>query len=386
MSLHRASGLLLITSTVFSGTAVTKGNAIDSDPTTPYRVRLWDGPEVLRRVRKFPHLVAKFWYREGTLYAGRVNVDAFPSYVDQELQRNHGVPNLFSDAAVSTYPKTHYNEGIHGELMALAARFRTSAPIITIFGGATGSGKTLFAVALLHDFPSSRKLYLSTISLRSLYESYAYAGDDRVHRLLASVLDADFLVLDDLGYWAPFDRALHRGYWDFLRRLVEARIAEQRPTVLIETCERHQIDELREYLLALREEYPFYHLGHTTLDGQVFAQRSDQPSPAVEEIGMAWLSSKLERIEKDLKRGHWLLAMSNEDYRLKTAPDPYRTLLEQRWTEAADLMTHCQNELRKYRQYCEAFRDARLRFDGDAIVLDDFSTIRAQSRMSHDKA
>ena len=62
LDLHDAVGLFFITSSRYSGTAVTKMNSIDKSRHHPYQIKFWDGYELTRRLQKHPELITRYWY------------------------------------------------------------------------------------------------------------------------------------------------------------------------------------------------------------------------------------------------------------------------------------------------------------------------------------
>ncbi len=59
---HNASGMLIITSSQFTGTSITKIEAINRSPSNSYRIAYWNGTDLTKRLRKYPEIINKYFY------------------------------------------------------------------------------------------------------------------------------------------------------------------------------------------------------------------------------------------------------------------------------------------------------------------------------------
>jgi hypothetical protein len=140
LSVHRAKGLLIITSSHFSGTAVTKANALTQDVTNPYSVVLWDGSELCRRLQEFPLLISKYWHRESEgQYTGKLEIDIFPKYNRQTILDELAPRPRYRDSSADWYNSMKgYDESLRSRILSYIERYSASPTVLTIIQGGTG--------------------------------------------------------------------------------------------------------------------------------------------------------------------------------------------------------------------------------------------------------
>src|SRR4051812_1619486 len=113
------------------------------------------------------------------------------------------IPSKFARAELSTYkPDTDSQR----DALRMAKKFVESFPVEQkglVFHGPTGVGKTHLAIGLLkaviRDKGARGYFFQSTELLRLVRETYNRAVDETEMEILKPVLEADVLVLDDLG-------------------------------------------------------------------------------------------------------------------------------------------------------------------------------------------
>lgn len=319
LSTHRARGLLMITSSHFSGTAVTKADSISRDTSNPYHVHLWDGSEVHRRLNGHPSLIAKYWYRtaEGK-YLGRPSADVFPRY-DESVMRNELIaPSSYDSASAEWYSRSDYCSSVRERILACARAFQTSPPVITVIRGAIGSGKSYLANFLLAHAPAQDKGFLGHYTFEQCYYSYLTYGDSRLPRLLAVLSDVGFLVIDDFGYGTH-----GHGPVNFLIDLVRLRIKEERVTILVEATPTGEFsEEAQPFLSLMSQQYPTIDLadrdwrGAPSEHAEISARGSEESYSGF--LGRGWIGSKLQGVETLIEHACALLAMSDEEIRAES--------------------------------------------------------------------
>lgn len=381
LSLHGATGLLVVTSASFSGTAVTKANAITKDPRHPYQVILWDGAEVLRRVRRFPAIVAKFWYRSGASYQGKPRVDRFPGYDPSELSSTFAVPPRFADSRIETFLKKEATAPFRARLLELAARYLNSPPVVVILNGPTGSGKTLFACALINEFDAPTKAVVSCDEIADEYKLYAHAGSERLHSLLAFLLDVDILIIDDIGYGFPLGADTRPGLAKFLEDLIQTRISEGRPTILTEPHDPPAA-ELSSYLNWLRSEYGSYACGDYAVKAWTSAE-AIKVGRGCSWLGKSWIGEKLEVVERRIGDVEHILRMPAGEFYARRLVQYGGTEMSQA-QEAVAHLDHARALLTQYRKHIESLPWWAIRFDNDGASLEVASPWRADEETVND--
>jgi Restriction endonuclease len=257
LSLQRATGLLIITTGDFSGTAVTKANSIDRDPTNPYRVKLWNGTELSRRLRRHPTLVARHWYPSRREPFPLEKVDAFPLFHAQELAEKFKVPALYKSLAIETFRETAAGSERIRSFENFAERYRKQPPVVTVIVGAVGSGKTGLAWSLLNSRPEAELVAgLAYDDVKDLICSYVFGSDESLPRLISAFIDIDFLLFDDFDYSFGQQSKLQLLACELLVEVVERRIELRRPTLLTVGDFARTPDVLRGYIERLQKSYP----------------------------------------------------------------------------------------------------------------------------------
>jgi len=377
LALHRAKGLLLITSSRFSGTAVTKANAMDRDPANPHHILLWDAAELSRRVRRHPDIIARYWYASSeTPTPITPTPDRFPKYDFTTFLESFAPPPRYESVTMETFPHTEANLANVKALSAFAERYQNASSVVTIVRGEIGSGKTGFAYSLINKCRQRGATVagLNDTEYLSIFLRYEAAGDERLPQLLACFQEVDYLLLDDFGFNLSDQIKPQRAAAETLVQIVRNRIEANRPTV-ITTYDNHRSTVVADYVSFLKERYPVLDCGETSVrvkGNEWFREqygidlspsKPDGASTDQNEHSMfagvwltrGWIGEKLEKIEGKIKNAIAILRTPIEDFensqRGYTAEMGYS---QTRDAAAVGTLTESLSSLKGYRHHIEA--------------------------------
>lgn len=393
LSLHNAKGLLLITSSRFSGTAVTKANAIDRDTTNPYRVLLWDAAELWRRIRRHPFLVARYWYSSSEYRSVSPSPDRLPKYEFHSFVEQFQPPTSYASMSIATFPKIDENASAVEALHKFAKRYTSFPPIVTIVTGIIGSGKTGFAYSLLNEKQSTGAIVagLSHSAFIDFFTTYELEGDDRLPQLIACFTEVDFLLLDDFGFELLDDFPVQRSAAETLIEIVRRRITLDRPTILT-TYDNHSSQTIADYVSFLKGLYPTVNCGDavdlrlahgTTIRVSLKSEIDDDDHPCQTDaqqvskfagtwLSRSWLSAKLHNVETGVEYAIQTLQTPTEDYkRIQDYYDARGIKRQTRKLEAVQELKATLGELIHYRQHIESLPWNALFFTVDGPKLID---------------
>jgi len=269
LDLHDATGLLFITSSQFSGTAITKMNAIDKSTRNPYHIKFWDGYELTRRLRKHPELITRFWYPQENLQ--NQDLEQMPVYDEQAFLAEfaRSLPE-FASITVDTFPITSDNEQFVEHLKQYAEEFAKHPPVITIVEGGTGTGKTGYSWSLLNQKLSEgyRVAELQPFDFSMSFVDFALHGHDHFLVMLKFFREVDFLLVDNIERSGLFldksDTQIRAA--QSLVTLIQERVAANRPTLLSMTAvEQIPGETIRNYLQHLKAHHLVVYTGNVSL-------------------------------------------------------------------------------------------------------------------------
>lgn len=150
LSLHNADGLLMITSSQFTGTALNKYRAVNNSNRYPYEVVLWDCHELTKRLRKFPEIISNYFYSKQPPSDNAQHSFRQKRYNEDDFLKRYGSPKVYKDYTINSFPITESNRDYVEELRLFASEFEETPPPITLIDGALGSGKSGYAWSLLN--------------------------------------------------------------------------------------------------------------------------------------------------------------------------------------------------------------------------------------------
>ena len=395
LDLHNAIGLLFITSSHFSGTAVTKMNSLDRSSRNPYQVKFWDGHELTKRLRKYPELIARYWHSKEEK---QKSFDEPPTLheIQQFLSEYRFIdPGKFANFTMESFPKIPGNEQYVDDLRRYFEEFTSHSPVLTILEGAIGAGKTGFAWVLMNQkrVEGYEVAEIRPQTFQSIFFEYKLLGDNRFPAVFSFFKDVDILLLDNLDR----DRLLldksdtQQQFANVLVDLVKYRIEVGKLSIIsVVTAEETTSKPLQNYLHYLKKHYPVVYVGNESmrpyltwdgvseksegLDKTVSEKESEPRKPMSKYLGKSWLIEKYEDIEKSLERGIDILV----------TPEDIDEANRQRWREVSgeyqtreesilDELRYAKRNLIKYRDFVSGcqFRAIRFGSDGEIELIED---------------
>lgn len=136
-------------------------------------------------------------------------------YAHQDAERRLDttlIPPRYRDAKLRNFDLYPGIDGSLGEAKLIAEKFVAAFPDVEaglLFEGSSGVGKTHLAVAVLRELVTSHGVTGRFVDyrdlLRSIQDSYNPVSESSELEILRPVLDADVLLLDELGTRRPTD-------------------------------------------------------------------------------------------------------------------------------------------------------------------------------------
>lgn len=167
----------------------------------------------------------------------------------ESLQLEHaldecGIPKRYRRKGLASFivPRgDRQRQEIKMAAKAYAETFQPHEDRAILLRGGTGSGKTHVAVGILMEVLNRghRGLYCNvTALLARLRDSYSANSPKRESEILQEVMDADLLVLDDLGAEAATDWVRDRLYL-----IINSRYESSRATIVTTNCDDAELAE-----------------------------------------------------------------------------------------------------------------------------------------------
>jgi DNA replication protein DnaC len=180
--------------------------------------------------------------------------DCWHAVVAEKNLADARIPKKFEKAELETYkPDTDSQR----DALRLARKFVELFPAERkglVFHGPTGVGKTHLAAGLLkaviRDKAARGYFFQTTELLRLVRETYSRSADETEMEILRPVLDADVLVLDDLGV-EKASEWVH----ETLGMVINARYNARRATIitsnLVDVIDQNDKDFINSFMLQL---------------------------------------------------------------------------------------------------------------------------------------
>lgn len=197
-----------------------------------------------------------------------------------KLQEEARIPRRFEHCSFSNYNPAQGNDS---QLLAFnyAHRLVSEYPAVDrglLFAGPVGVGKTHLAAAIMRELIKRKGVpcifYEFGALLKEIQDSYNHVSQTSESRVLSPVLQAEVLVLDELGASKPTD-------WvrDMMMQIINARYNERRLTIFTTNYadERHHIaEETLEDRIGVRLRSRLFEMCKTVLvEGADYRRRFD---------------------------------------------------------------------------------------------------------------
>ena len=374
---HQADGLLIITSSQFTGTAITKIEAINRRRDN--KVYYWDDIELSKRLRKYPGIINQYWYQNN--YETEGGARELPNYDEREWLEKFGLSSYEKATYhLETFPIISNNSDAVKAMIKYAAEFTEAHPKITIIDGAIGAGKTGYAIALLNQMEEAgyRVASVAHYQFAEFYFEYALSNKSDFLLFLRFCQDVDFLLFDDFGMSLTDKSETLTKAAKALIDIVNDRSKRGKPTVLI--LSRAKTGRtIENYLEFLKGNCPFINVGEEDLrlrgvDTNENLQSSILPDTSSDSVrsvilGKDWLIEKYDLIENEID---WaiktLLRPEEQDYALREylqerSGDPLS-----REEEIRETLFRAKHRISDYRKFVGGFDFRKIIFYEDGKV------------------
>ena len=375
---HQADGLLIITSSQFTGTAVTKIEAINRRRDN--KVYYWDGVELSKRLRKHPGIINKYWYQNGD--ETEDGAGQLPAYDESEWLEKYGLSSYRIAAYhMDSFPTIPSNNDAVKAMIEFAAEFTEAPPRITIIDGAMGAGKTGYAIALLNQKKKEgyKVATVTNYEYNQHYFEYALSNKNDFLNFLHFCQEVDFLLLDDFGMWLTDKSETLIKAAKALIDIVNVRSKQGKPTIL--TLSRAMTGKtVQNYLEFLKGNYPFINVGEESLRSRGLEIMNENlqsralPSKSSDSrrggvLGKAWLIEKYDLLEKEIDEAmRTLLRPEEEDHSLREFLHERFGDSESREDELREILKGAKRRISQYRNFVDGFDFQAIVFFEDGKV------------------
>jgi DNA replication protein DnaC len=182
---------------------------------------------------------------------------------DRDPLETLGIPGRYRNCTLGNFePRTPALSAAYDRALAYSHRFEAARAegLGLLFWGPTGTGKTHLAAAILTELAANQRVrgrfWHFAALLDEIARSYDKTSMTSESERLAAVLEADLLVLDDLGSRKMTDWAS-----DTLFTIVNGRYMARRPTVITTSYEDVSREVAMEADARRRQEYLIERLG-----------------------------------------------------------------------------------------------------------------------------
>jgi DNA replication protein DnaC len=314
LSMHSADGLLMITSGYFTGTALNKYRALDRTNKHPYKIKLWDGHELTKRLKKHPEIISSYFYKERSQSEKDKVISKLPKYNEDEFLLEYGVPEAFKEHTIDSFPVMQENKKYVEQLKAFAFEFNKKPPLITMINGAVGSGKTGYAWSLLNKLKENGQKVagISSLDFVNAYMNYRFDSSDCLISLLRFLYEVDYLLIDDYGMFLP---EISKEAAEYLVGIVKERKKKHKNTIITMTPNNKQgfvVSSLVEYIKR-------HH--RIIFTGDVDIRRKDEGDDNAERVfsgyqalGKSWLKEKFRNVENTIDRALDIAVIPEDEF------------------------------------------------------------------------
>jgi hypothetical protein len=377
LDLHQARALLIITTSSFSGTAISHANAISNGQSSPRFITLWDREEVLRRLRRHPMVGATYLDPE----AGSAEKPKEHGMAERQdsIERylSRAVPEGYSAWSVATFPAEHLDETLRSKLEVLEESFSGAPPISLVIKGGVYSGKSGLAWSLLKRAKTAGRsiLALDEFDFVRAYFRDEFHGTYLVPQVIRELRRTDVLFIEGVGSVLKDRSPFQLRAAALLKDLICDRVSQGRP-VIVESRDA-QARELGDYIGHLSSSGDIAVMPSKSVGG-VLESLEDRPETAtpnpdegVRYLGRSWLLEKYNKIKRRLDSLRATLLRpeaehaSGEELMYQLSGDRQRSRIQ----VAVDELKFLSREVDEYATFVEGLPFEAIKFDDDDAQL-----------------
>jgi len=365
LDLHNAKGLLFITSSYFSGTSISKMEAINKSNSHPFNITFWDSEELSRRIRKYPSLINTYWY------TNKNNSFELPNVDIKDYLKQYEVSPRFVDYSIDSFPVTKYNSEYIQQIKIFAKDYFLIPSLLSVVDGAIFSGKTGFSCSLINEFKSSGNevALIDDFSFNETYFDFILLGDNHYLSFYNFISNVEYLVFDEFGKNLSDDTDLHRSAISELKRLIDERTSKKLKTIIITSVEYELCSEISNYIKYLSKKYAYIYLGNFSVNKDKKIERYVTHDAPVY-LGQGWLLQKYDGVLFNLNNILEIIETPDEVYKAEAVNEKGRCGGKEktRILEIANIVNHSKTNIERYCKFIESLNFKAIRFDPDGKI------------------
>lgn len=317
LSMHSADGLLMITSAYFTGTALNKYRALDRTNKHPYEIKLWDGHELTNRLNKHPEIISRYFYKEKPQQEKDKAINKLPEYDEDDFLLDYGVPEIFKNHTIDSFPLMQENKKYIEQLKAFAFEFYKRPPLITMINGAVGSGKTGYAWSLLNKLKNKGKKVagISSLDFENAYIKYKFDNSNYLIILLKFLYEVDYLLIDDFGIFLPEKTRTQKEVAEYLVNIVKERKKRGKATIITMTPNDEHGSVISSFVEYLKRHHRIIFTGDVNIRTK---DKGDDNTESIisgfQALGKSWLEEKFRNIENGINKALEIAVIPEDEY------------------------------------------------------------------------
>jgi len=324
--MHNANGLLFITSSSFSGTAITKMEKIDKSKAHPYEVKYWNGFELTKKLIKYPHLISSYWYFTNDIQK-KIKKDFIPKFNKSELLEKYKAPPRFQNISIDTFPEADYNTKFVKYMKDYVNKFTNKSSLVTLIDGAIGAGKTGYGWSLISELKNKG---ISAIGFNCATEfnhkfiDYKLYNNNNYLILYKIMEDIDCLFLDEFGLFLDEKSETRKDAINTLIQIVNNRIKNQKVTIITRCLSDEMPVSLKNFFEYIRNTFAYICVGDQsisipagTITENEYKKNKSKQNDSIQQafLGKSWLLEKYDVILDDIKYCIDILQTPDEIYK-----------------------------------------------------------------------
>lgn len=349
LDVHGASGLLFLTSGRFSGTAVTKANAFNRRRRDARSAVLWDGHELSRRLWRNPSVVDRYF---GSRIEDRRSLSL-------TRRISSAVPVRYAAFDLQGFPERGRSRSIDADIDSAITELRARKTSTVIIEGGVGAGKTGLAASLARELGFTNEAVRFAASyeyLRILFAQY-HTRDREFLESLKNLISAPCLIIDDFGEKLGTTSESKQFAMDALMRVVNARQAEGRPTLITIYSGRGLDRNAAELIARMKAVGASIRLGHESLRDGASSDVDQCFSSGIEILSRGWLLEKLEKTERSIQNALDICSTPDDVYtgHQKRLAAVYATEPLRKEEELRFVLDNARRSLRDWSEFVASF-------------------------------